>query len=310
MPDPYNNRTHPCVVIGGTFDVIHAGHKSLLTEAVLRCRKRLTVGVSDDKMVASKTLPEFILPCQKRIVLLREFLIDCDANLEYNIVPISDPFGPSIVEEDLTLIVGSQETERGCQKVNEVRVSKGLSQLEVITVSLESDSSRMSNVEEAKVSSSTRRMRLLGTMLKPPFNEWNRESGPYIIGLAGGSASGKSSVGKRLEKLGAGVVDCDKMAHKAYEKGTPCYDKLVQTFGNEIVGDDGVINRAVLGKKVFGSAENKAKLESIVWPEVREMSKKEAFRLWKEENKSVVFLDAAALLTANWHQTICHQVGI
>ncbi len=88
---------------------------------MLRCQQRMTIGVTEASMLGSKTLPELILPCQARITELRDYLKECDPGLEYNIVPIVDPFGPSVVESDLEAIVGSKETERGCQKVNEKR---------------------------------------------------------------------------------------------------------------------------------------------------------------------------------------------
>ena len=62
----------------------------------------------------------------------REFIQDVDRSLQqYTIVPITDPFGPSIVDPNLQLIIGSKETEKGCNKVNNVRNERGLSQLDV-----------------------------------------------------------------------------------------------------------------------------------------------------------------------------------
>ncbi len=52
-----------------------------------------------------------------------------------------------------------------------------------------------------------------------------------MIGLTGGIASGKSSVCKRLEKLGAAVINCDKLGHKAYEPETKAYKQVVEEFG-------------------------------------------------------------------------------
>ena len=53
----------------------------------------------------------------------------------------------------------------------------------------------------------------------------------YVIGLTGGIASGKSSVCNRIEKLGAAVINCDKLGHKAYEPGMKAYEQVVQEFG-------------------------------------------------------------------------------
>lgn len=83
------------VVLGGTFDRLHAGHKMLLSAAVLRCRKSLTIGVTDGVMIQTKKLWELIEPCQERIDKLKEFLVDIEPRLEYNVVPITDPYGPT-----------------------------------------------------------------------------------------------------------------------------------------------------------------------------------------------------------------------
>jgi phosphopantetheine adenylyltransferase/dephospho-CoA kinase len=71
--------------------------------------------------------------------------------------------------------------------------------------------------------------------------------------LTGNVASGKTSVGQHLEKLGAGVLNCDILAHSVYAKGQPCYELIVQHFGKEVLDDDGEINRKALGAIVFNS---------------------------------------------------------
>lgn len=80
----------------------------------------------------------------------------------------------------------------------------------------------------------------------------NLPKSPYIIGLTGGIASGKSSVGRRLEEMGAGLIDCDSLAHTLYRKGEPLQTKLVEFFGNTIVDGEGEIDRKILGSLVFG----------------------------------------------------------
>ena len=72
------------------------------------------------------------------------------------------------------------------------------------------DDSCQSELEETKISSSNQRIRLLGQELTPPLKPF---SDPYVIGLTGGSASGKSSIAKYLQGLGAGIIDCDKLGH-------------------------------------------------------------------------------------------------
>lgn len=80
---------------------------------------------------------------------------------------------------------------------------------------------------------------------------------PYIIGLTGSIASGKSSVADKLEKFGAGLINCDLVAHKLYAPGMECYNLIVETFGSEYVAPDGQINRKALGNLVFNDKVRK-----------------------------------------------------
>lgn len=74
---------------------------------------------------------------------------------------------------------------------------------------------------------------------------------PYIIGLTGGIASGKTNIAKHLETLGAGVVDCDQIGHHIYKVGSPGHSKVVECFGEGVLDDSGAIDRVKLGAIVF-----------------------------------------------------------
>ncbi|XP_076062117.1 bifunctional Phosphopantetheine adenylyltransferase - Dephospho-CoA kinase [Oratosquilla oratoria] len=295
------------VVLGGTFDRLHVGHKILLSEAVLRCRKRLVVGVTEENLLKNKTLDALIEPVEKRISATKEFLHDIDSSLVYEVVPIPDPMGPTKHDPDMELIVVSEETIKGATLINNYRVERSLKALDVHVISIVDDFSRESDAEELKVSSSSGRMRLLGSYLRDKIPQ-KPSSFPVIIGLTGGSASGKSSVAKRFTNLGAGTVDCDRLGHIAYQKGTNCYKKIITEFGEDVVGKDGEINRTVLGQKVFTNKEMLNKLNEIVWPEISKLAKEEVSRL-HEQGKKIVILDAAILLRANWDQ-FCHQIWV
>ncbi len=78
------------------------------------------------------------------------------------------------------------------------------------------------------------------------------------MGLTGGIASGKSSIARRLERLGAAIVDCDKLGHLAYSKDSDCFRQIVETFGQDVVNQDtGEVDRKKLGPKVFGNPVRK-----------------------------------------------------
>ena len=69
--------------------------------------------------------------------------------------------------------------------------------------------------DEDKVSSSNQRRHLLGTLLKAPQIPYDSTK-PYVIGLTGGLASGKSSIRKDLENLGVATIDCDKLGNSIF----------------------------------------------------------------------------------------------
>ena len=73
---------------------------------------------------SGKTLFELIEPVNVRIAAARSFLEEVKPTLEYNIVPIHDPFGPSITDPSLECIVVSEETLKGGNSVNKRRVEK------------------------------------------------------------------------------------------------------------------------------------------------------------------------------------------
>ena len=66
-----------------------------------------------------------------------------------------------------------------------------------------------------------------------------------VIGLTGGIAAGKSTAAEALTEMGAIVIDADRIGHRSYEPGTPGFEKVVNAFGHDIVGKDGLVDRRV-----------------------------------------------------------------
>ena len=118
-----------------------------------------------------------------------------------------------------------------------------------------------------------------------------------VIGLTGGIASGKSTAARHLGSLGARVVDCDRFGHRAYDPGTSSFDAVRKTFGTDVVNDDGLIDRAVLGGKVFGKPGEMKKLTDILWPEIGRLARAE---IDAGQPGSITVLEAAVLFEAGW----------
>src|SRR5215469_13457853 len=81
-----------------------------------------------------------------------------------------------------------------------------------------------------------------------------RNGMPYILGLTGNIASGKTTVGLLLLELGADIyIDADRVVHELYLPGQPLVAELAGVFGSQIVDQAGGIDRKILGQIVFGN---------------------------------------------------------
>ncbi|KAM6951236.1 bifunctional coenzyme A synthase [Aplochiton taeniatus] len=299
--------TYSDVVVGGTFDRLHGAHKTLLNISCLLAKKRFLIGVCDHDLLKRKVLKELIEPYAFRVQRLREFLNDVKPSLQYDIVPLVDPFGPSVSDSELQCIVVSEETRKGGEAVNKKRLENGLPCLVLHEIQLLKDAHH-SETEEEKISSSSLRSRLLGTVIAAPKANAHLPSVPYVIGLTGASASGKSSIAKHLESLGAACIDCDKLGHETYRPGATAYLRVLEEFGPDILNEDRTINRRILGGKVFGNKERLKALTDIVWPEIA-LLVKGRIQQAREEGKQVCVIDAAVLLEAGWLDLV-HEVWV
>jgi dephospho-CoA kinase len=90
-----------------------------------------------------------------------------------------------------------------------------------------------------------------------------------MIGLTGGIGSGKTAVARRLGELGAIVIDSDVLAREVVAAGTAGRDEVVAEFGDAVLGPDGELDRAALGRIVFADESARRRLEAIVHPRVR-----------------------------------------
>ena len=121
-----------------------------------------------------------------------------------------------------------------------------------------------------------------------------------VICLTGGLASGKSTAVKHLATKGAVVIDADILGHQAYNPGTAAFDEVITSFGEEVRGGDGQIDRKALGGKVFGKPEALRKLTDIVWPEIRRLAELELAAIAGSNSEAIVVLEAAVLFEAGW----------
>lgn len=130
---------------------------------------------------------------------------------------------------------------------------------------------------------------------------------PYILGLTGNIASGKTTIGLMLLELGATTyVDADHTVHELYLPGKPLVPRLVEAFGPGILTSDGGVDRKVLGQMVFGDREKLRLLESIVHPAVQSAL---VGRLRALPPDGVGVLDAVKLVESGY-APLCHAVWL
>ena len=119
------------------------------------------------------------------------------------------------------------------------------------------------------------------------------------IAVTGGIGAGKSETVDILKRLGARALSADLLGHAAYALGTTGYDDLVRNFGDGIVGDDGEIDRKIVGNIVFRDERKLKILQSIVWHRIRAMLKDELCRN-RADKVEVTAVEAAVLYEAGW----------
>ena len=132
------------VVLGGTFDLIHNGHRKLLTLAAAVCQSKLIVGITGDKMLVNKSKAYLISDIHIRSKGVKDVLNCLFPSLNVEIVPIDDPFGPTITDPNIDAIVVSSETIIGAFKINKIRNERNMRSLSVL-VSNRDDAASLSS---------------------------------------------------------------------------------------------------------------------------------------------------------------------
>jgi dephospho-CoA kinase len=116
------------------------------------------------------------------------------------------------------------------------------------------------------------------------------------VGLTGGLASGKSSVGRALADLGCLVIQADELGRQVEEPGGEAYEGIVREFGGEILTPEGAIDRRRLAALVFHDPERLKSLNALVHPpvKVRERRLQEEFAL--RQPRGIAVTEAAILI--------------
>lgn len=115
------------------------------------------------------------------------------------------------------------------------------------------------------------------------------------VGLTGGLASGKSTVGRVLAELGAAVFDADEIVHELYAPGSRGAAVVVELFGVDLLDRYGAVDREMLAREVFANPEKRRRLEEAIHPLViTELGRR--FSLAEEAGARVAVGEAAQIL--------------
>ena len=130
-----------------------------------------------------------------------------------------------------------------------------------------------------------------------------------VIGLTGGTGSGKSVVSKSLAEAGAVIVDADKIAHEIILKGEPAYQEIIEYYGTGILDEEGSIIRKKLGEIVFNDKEKLAFLNQCTHKYITAEVKKQIAEAKEEGTATAIIVDAPLLLEAKL-ETVCDLVWV
>lgn len=130
-----------------------------------------------------------------------------------------------------------------------------------------------------------------------------------VIGLTGGTGSGKSVVSKSLAEAGAVIVDADKIAHEIILKGEPAYQEIIEYYGTEILDEDGNIIRKKLGEIIFHDEEKLAFLNRCTHKYICAEVDRQIAAAKAAGTATAIVLDAPLLLEAGLEQ-VCDGVWV
>lgn len=124
-----------------------------------------------------------------------------------------------------------------------------------------------------------------------------------VLGLTGGIASGKSTVSDYFRKRKIPVVDADLVAREVMKAGHPTVKKVGEQFGQEVILENGEIDRDKLGQMIFSSPEKRKQLNAIVQDDIRAQILEEKESLLKEKHALIV-LDIPLLFEGNYESSV------
>jgi len=127
-----------------------------------------------------------------------------------------------------------------------------------------------------------------------------RKSARRLFALTGGIATGKSTVSSMFKQLGAYIIDADKLSHEALYKSAIVRKKIVDSFSDSVLNEDGIIDRKKLGEIVWHDDAKRQLLEYIIHPEVISLGEKIISSILEKNPDAVIIYDIPVLYEGNY----------
>ena len=123
-----------------------------------------------------------------------------------------------------------------------------------------------------------------------------------VVGLTGGIASGKTVVSRMLKDLGALIIDADEVSREVVAPQTRCWEKLVSSFGKEILQEDLTLDRKKLADRVFNNPKELLTLNSLIHPEIKERIDDRLIAIKNKNPEAIVIIDAALIIETGMYE--------
>lgn len=130
-----------------------------------------------------------------------------------------------------------------------------------------------------------------------------------IIGLCGGSGSGKTTAAAVMASLGAAVIDTDRVYREICVPESPCITELAGEFGGDIILSDGSLDRKALGARVFSDADARGRLNAIAHRYIAEETKR-LLAKYREEGREAAVVDAPLLFESGLDALCDITIGV
>ena len=138
----------------------------------------------------------------------------------------------------------------------------------------------------------------------------NRNPHRLLLGVTGSIGTGKSTVAKMLEELGAPMIDSDVLSREVVEPGKPAYQDIVSFFGEQVLSEDKTLDREKLREIVFRNMEKRKKLESFTHPRILEAYFEQLEKLSQGKEPLIIQFVVPLLIEVHWQAMFDHLLMV